>query len=210
MRPVHANRATATASRATGGAAARRPPAALGFVHGLLGFALAVSAAGCASSGTPEAAPEAASEAAGPAAETPATVGEAAAPQTTPSAPAPATSPPAEGIFTEGQADRGRTAFDEVCSDCHTTSEFRGRTFQSNWGRRTVYSFFRTIRSTMPDDNPGGLEEETYLDVVSYILSINGHAAGGAEMTAESPMRQVRMAPPASSPRTGLARGIHR
>ena len=52
----------------------------------------------------------------------------------------------------------------------------------------------------MPDDNPGGLEEETYLDVVSYILRINGHAAGASEMTAESPMREVRMAPPAPNP----------
>ena len=116
-----------------------------------------------------------------------------ATPNTEVSAPAPTATPV---LFSENQADRGRTAFDEVCADCHTTSEFRGRTFQSNWGRRTVYSFFRTIRSTMPDDNPGGLEEETYLDVVSYILRINGHAAGASEMTADSPMRDVRMAPP--------------
>ena len=103
------------------------------------------------------------------------------------------------GIFTPNQADRGRSAFDETCSDCHTNSEFGGRAFQSNWGHRTVYSFYRTIRSTMPDDNPGGLAAETYLDVVSYILSINGHAAGAAELTAKSPMRKVRMAPPRPS-----------
>ncbi len=100
------------------------------------------------------------------------------------------------GIFTEVQARRGRTAFDETCSECHTTSEFRGRTFQRTWGRRTVYSFFRTIRSTMPDDNPGGLEEQVYLDVVSYILSMNGHDGGAAELGADSPMREVRIAPP--------------
>ena len=83
--------------------------------------------------------------------------------------------------------------------ECHTTSEFRGRTFQRNWGRRTVYSFFRTIRSTMPDDNPGGLEEQVYLDVVSYILSMNGHEGGAAELDADSPMRDVRIAPAESS-----------
>ena len=103
---------------------------------------------------------------------------------------------PAGGIFTDSQAQRGRTTFDEVCSECHTTSEFRGRTFQRSWGRRTVYSFFRTVRSTMPDDNPGGLEEQVYLDVVSYILSINGHDGGSAELSADSPMREVRIAPP--------------
>ena len=101
----------------------------------------------------------------------------------------------APGIFTTAQADRGRTTFDEACAECHTNNEFRGRLFQSNWGRRTVYSFYRTIRSTMPDNNPGGLEEQVYLDVVSYILSINGHEAGASELSADSPMRDVRMAP---------------
>ena len=156
------------------------------------GFALAVFAAACASSGTPEV-PTEEPEAASPASRTP-------APATEATAPAPTSSAPTAGIFTDDQADRGRTTFDEVCSDCHTTSEFRGRTFQSNWGRRTVYSFFRTIRSTMPDDDPGGLEEQSYLDVVSYILSINGHTAGASELAADSPMREVRMAPPNPNP----------
>lgn len=105
---------------------------------------------------------------------------------------------PAGGIFTDSQAQRGRTTFDEVCSECHTTSEFRGRTFQRSWGRRTVYSFFRTVRSTMPDDNPGGLEEQVYLDVVAYILSMNGHDGGSAELSPDSPMREVRISPPES------------
>ena len=161
-------------------------------VHRRFALALSVFAMGCASGGTPQG-PTAEPETASPAAEDPARAAEAAAP-------APPDPAPTAAIFSEGQAARGRTAFDEVCSDCHTTSEFRGRTFQSNWGHRTVYSFFRSVRSTMPDDNPGGLEEQTYLDVVSYILSINGHAAGDSEMTAQSKMREVRMAPPTPNP----------
>jgi len=159
--------------------------------------------AGCASGGVSEAsggASEAPVELAGPAAAvaedtaTPADeAAAAAAPDTSMDA---APEVPPGGIFTDAQARRGRTTFDEVCSECHTTSEFRGRTFQRNWGRRTVYSFFRTIRSTMPDDNPGGLEEQVYLDVVSYILSMNGHDGGAAELGADSPMREVRIAPP--------------
>ena len=164
-------------------------------------MALAVGgllAAGCASGGeeaaaAPEPAAQPAAEPAPAAASDPASEpGAAAAPEAA-AEPEPVA---VAGVFTEGQADRGRTAFDETCSECHTTSEFRGRSFQRNWGRRTVYALFRTIRSTMPDDNPGGLEESVYLDVVSYILSINGHEAGGAELTAESPMRDVRIAPP--------------
>lgn len=152
--------------------------------------AFTLSAAGCASSGPAEAPAVSATPEDPPATPVPA---EAAVQENT-SVDAP--EEPVGGIFSDGQADRGRTTFDEVCSECHTTSEFRGRTFQSNWGRRTVYSFFRTVRSTMPDDNPGGLDEQVYLDVVAYILSINGHDAGSSELAADSPMREVRLAPP--------------
>ena len=119
-------------------------------------------------------------------------------------APAETPDPPEEtetpsGIFTSTQAGRGRTAFDEMCAECHTNNEFRGRLFQSNWGRRSVYAFYRTVRSTMPDNNPGGLEPQVYLDVVSYILSINGHEAGSAELSDDSPMREVRIAPDSGS-----------
>ena len=188
MRRFHARGPAAPADRGTCGPSARPEPCSGAPPLRPFAFALALFAAGCASSGTPGT-PAEEPDTASPAPETP-------APATETTAPAPPDPVPATPIFSEGQAARGRTAFDEVCSDCHTTSEFRGRTFQSNWGHRTVYSFFRTVRSTMPDDNPGGLEEQTYLDVVSYILSINGHASGDSEMTAQSKMREVRMAPP--------------
>jgi len=154
--------------------------------------ALAIAVAGCASGGEPEASGKAPETVNGALSSPPSRTGT--------DAGAHATGEHAAAIFTSVQADRGRTAFDADCSDCHTTSEFRGRAFQSTWGRRTVYSFYRDLRSTMPDDNPGSLEEDTYLDVVSFILSINGHAAGPAELDANSPMRKVRMAPPGLDP----------
>ena len=172
---------------------------------------LPLGVAACAARGSGETTTAAATAPAAPVEATPIAPPEAADP------PAEATDPPVEaddppaepvgGIFTEAQADRGRTTFDEVCSECHTSSEFRGRLFQSNWGRRTVYSFYRTVRSTMPDDNPGGLDEQVYLDVVSYVLSQNGHDAGAAELSADSPMREVRMAPdsvPGAPPNGGV------
>lgn len=158
----------------------------------LLAFTLWV--AGCASGGPAEAPSGTAPPGDPPATPPPA---EAAVQANTPAEPPEAA---IGGIFSDVQADRGETTFDETCSECHTTSEFRGRTFQSNWGRRTVYSLFRTVRSTMPDDNPGGLDEQVYLDVVAYILSINGHESGSSELAPDSPMREVRIAPPGPDP----------
>jgi len=124
----------------------------------------------------------------------------AAAAARSPSAPAnapdPARTEAANGIYSEVQAKRGRAAFEADCSACHVTGEFRGAAFQANWGRRTVYSLYRTVRSTMPDDNPGGLAESAYFDVVAYLLKMNGHSAGPADLTADSPMRDVRLAAP--------------
>ena len=99
------------------------------------------------------------------------------------------------GLYTADQASRGAQVFEDVCSECHTTSEFRGRVFQADWGRRSVYSFYRTVRSTMPDDNPGGLAEDVYLDVIAYILGMNDHPTGPGELTADSPMREFRIDP---------------
>lgn len=159
-------------------------------------FILSLAAAGCAAAGPSGAAADAPAPEAPVPAVTVAPAGTAEPPAAADSTAGPAT---VGAIFTESQADRGRTAFDEVCSECHTNSEFRGRSFQSNWGHRTVYSFYRTLRSTMPDDNPGGLEPQIYLDVVSYILSMNGHDAGESELSADSPMREVRIDPDSGS-----------
>ncbi|MDH3224128.1 MAG: cytochrome c [Gemmatimonadota bacterium] len=141
---------------------------------------------GCASSGVPDP-----GSPPGPEPQAPA---EAPEPEAVPVAAASA------GLYTETQATRGGEIFESVCSECHTTSEFRGRSFQADWGRRSVYSFYRTVRSTMPDDNPGGLSEQVYLDVVAYILDMNGHAPGPGELSAESPMRDVRIDPDFGGP----------
>ncbi len=177
----------------------RRAATAAGAVAWSLGMGLGV--AGCASGGTLDV--ETGPEATG----APAEAGEssvsaeagAASEAATGTDPTGGAAEPAHaGIYTESQAGRGRASFEETCSECHTTGEFRGRGFQANWGRRTVYSLFRTMRSTMPDNNPGGLEETVYLDVLAYILKMNGHAAGPADLSADSPMREVRVAPPGS------------
>ncbi len=153
----------------------------------LLGVLSLAFLIGCASGGGTNSGPES------PAGRAPASV------SPTPEARVEPAGPGAEAgaeIFTQAQSDRGRSTFDAVCSECHTTSEFRGRGFQANWGRRTVYSFYRTVRSTMPDDDPGGLDEQVYLDVVSYILRMNGHRPGPSELSPDSPMRDVRIALP--------------
>jgi hypothetical protein len=63
---------------------------------------------------------------------------------------------------------------------CHARSQFVGERFVESWNDRRVFDFYALVRSTMPLTNPGGLKEDEYLAVVSYLLKVN-HAAAGPD-----------------------------
>ena len=124
---------------------------------------------------------------------TPAT--EPAMPQAPTGAAMPADQPAASGgSHTQAQATSGEQVFDENCSACHSTREFYGSEFQYSWGSRNARSFFRLVSRTMPDDAPGSLTEEQYVDVLAYILDLNGYPAGTTPLTADQEaMRALRL-----------------
>ena len=87
--------------------------------------------------------------------------------------------PPAS--FLPSQAARGKDVFGQTCGTCHQTSKFIGQEFVESWNDRRVYDFYSLVRGTMPLDNPGGLKEQEYLDVVAYLLQANHHASPAAD-----------------------------
>jgi mono/diheme cytochrome c family protein len=82
--------------------------------------------------------------------------------------------------YAASQAARGQVVFNSTCANCHSNESLIGQTFVQSWNDRRVYDFYSLVRSTMPLDNPGGLTDQQYLDVVSYLLQAN-HAAAGAD-----------------------------
>lgn len=82
--------------------------------------------------------------------------------------------------YSAAQATRGEQVFDRTCAGCHQDSQFIGQTFVENWNNRRVNDFYDLIRTSMPVDNPGGLKDQEYLDVVAYLLKEN-HAAPTAD-----------------------------
>ena len=110
-------------------------------------------------------------------------------------------SPAPVAFYTEDQARRGQRAFRQVCSDCHYTSEFKGPVFTDVWARRTARDLYRELRRTMPDDNPGGLPRQTYVDVMAYILELNGYPAGSDELPPDDQiLGSFRLTPPEQGP----------
>ncbi len=84
--------------------------------------------------------------------------------------------------FTDDQADRGRDTFRAMCTECHYSSEFSDAQFQFKWSRRSVGDLYQLIHTSMPETAPGSLLPEESVDLVSYILRMNGFEAGSAEL----------------------------
>lgn len=88
----------------------------------------------------------------------------------------------APGFFSAEQAGRGRASYRQWCDECHASSEFRGDEFEWKWRRQTAWDLYREISSNMPESQPGSLPEETYTDIVAYLLSLNEYQVGGQDL----------------------------
>ena len=101
-----------------------------------------------------------------------------------------------DGVFTEAQAARGREAYSGACSFCHgrrlngapddpdmrsTPPLVRAR-FLREWDGRSLATLFAYTRQTMPEDNPGSMTDQEYVDTMAYMLSVGGMPAGNDEL----------------------------
>lgn len=93
-----------------------------------------------------------------------------------------------DGVFTAEQAARGRARFEGSCSECHSTGEapeIAGTTFIRSWFEDSLNLPFTKMRETMPGDAPGSLSDETYIDILSFLLEASGFPAGVEPLTAD-------------------------
>ena len=111
-----------------------------------------------------------------------------------------------DGVFTEAQAARGRAAYPGACGLCHgrrlngapddpdmpSTPPLARARFLRTWDGRSLATLFEYTRATMPQDNPGSLADEEYVDVIAYMLSVGGMPAGEADLRPD-PERLARV-----------------
>ena len=91
-----------------------------------------------------------------------------------------ATTPAAVTAVPAVQARRGENAFLASCTACHASSEFSANAFRRRWSNRTAADLFDLMSATMPEDAPASLSPEQYVDIVAYMLSLNGFDTSGA------------------------------
>jgi hypothetical protein len=91
-------------------------------------------------------------------------------------------------VYTAEQADRGQTAYLLHCVSCHKPDllgiegAMKGEPFIERRREDNLETLFLDMRATMPRGNPGGLPDQTYADIISYMLKNNDMPAGTTEL----------------------------
>lgn len=95
-----------------------------------------------------------------------------------------------DGVYTEAQAARGKPAFEESCGRCHNNElvgsergpALKGDGFIAHWENDSLDRLFTKIRDTMPQQNIESVTDAGKLDILAYVLSKNGAAAGKTDL----------------------------
>ena len=91
----------------------------------------------------------------------------------------------ADGAFTADQAASGWSAYGVQCSECHgiglegmIAPPLSGVEFLNTWAGQTTDELFEYLRDTMPPGAEGALSDQSYIDLVAYMLEANGALPG--------------------------------
>lgn len=98
------------------------------------------------------------------------------------------------GPYTAAQAAAGRSAYQVNCGSCHLPDligrneapALTGANFMSAWKTRTTVDLLAYMQQMMPPGNAGAMSEETYVNLVAFILEANGARAGSQALTAKT------------------------
>jgi ankyrin repeat protein len=107
-----------------------------------------------------------------------------------PSVPAASAVSAFSGIYSDTQAARGKAAYDAACAHCHGANlqgeqlgpALNGQSFTARWTNQSLDQMLQVIRQTMPREAPDSLGVQAYVDIISYMLKVNGSRPGAAEL----------------------------
>jgi alcohol dehydrogenase (cytochrome c) len=117
--------------------------------------------------------------------------------------------------FTEAQAAQGKSAFEQNCASCHGQNlddgEFapplKGVPFNQQWGGKTADALFTYISTKMPPSNRGGLSEQSYTQILAFMLAANGLQPGARELpSGTEPLKSMILPGGAGQPAAGRRR----
>lgn len=77
-------------------------------------------------------------------------------------------------VQTDSQVARGREWYVSQCQSCHPSEDMSSADFKVRWSGQRAYDLFEIISTTMPEEEPGTLSRRTYVDIVAYLMRLNG------------------------------------
>ncbi len=111
----------------------------------------------------------------------------------------------AESYYTDAQATAGQPVFAQQCAICHGDNlqgkvgpALAGSQFLSvsQFQELTADYLYRFMAKHMPANAPGSLSQPQYLDLMAYILKVNGYPAGPRQLTADDQkLAQIKIEP---------------
>ena len=99
---------------------------------------------------------------------------------------------PAADLYTNGQAGRGKDAYERHCVECHHITlrgtghgvPLKGSAFLAKWSGQPVASLHHYIRTLMSTTVPASAGDTVFTDMTAYLLQANGFSAGMRELKA--------------------------
>jgi mono/diheme cytochrome c family protein len=99
-----------------------------------------------------------------------------------------------DGVYTDEQAARGLSLYQQECASCHGKAlegagqfpPLAGDDFKSNWSGQTLSDLFEKMRLSMPADHPGKLNGAQNADILAYMLKQNGFPTGAAPIKGDA------------------------
>jgi mono/diheme cytochrome c family protein len=104
--------------------------------------------------------------------------------------------------FSEAQASRGKQQYAQFCAQCHMANLKGAGTAPALVGDDFLHDYYSVndlyikVSVTMPDDNVHGLGNDTYLNILSYLLQANGLPAGTERLKGDvTAMKRMALMP---------------
>jgi mono/diheme cytochrome c family protein len=98
-----------------------------------------------------------------------------------------------DGVYTAEQAKRGESLYAQHCSSCHGSTfeggemapPLAGGAFNANWNGLSLGDLAERIRISMPQNNPGSLSRQQYVDILATMLGGGEFPQGKTELPRE-------------------------
>ena len=105
--------------------------------------------------------------------------------------------------YSVAQAARGQSVYAARCASCHGESlddgaygpPLKGADFRLKWGTKPLDPLFTLTSTKMPPDRPGSLGDETYAQLLAYILQENGSRPGTTDLPADPEVLKAMAVP---------------